>query len=519
MQNHNGKNQGALASFQDSENASPPPSMSRAAIAKMTQESFDHRVPFVNQTAIANTSTHLPEHFFELTGQKKLHRKVFWEFIHLVGEKLCEPEHGTLWYIDLNGFSHINHEWGYAVGDDLITLIEYRLNAVIQAFDQDWLYCTYGAGRWLVFSAHFITQTQAQRHYHKLVTILAEPISPSTELVPDTFVPNFRMVCASKQSNEAQCPSITFEYLLTVAEQSMGMLRKYDGCFSYATKPSAAPFRDTNTMKKALNTAKQQNRLQLFLQPKVDLTSGDITGVECLFRWLRRTQKDNHKEAWYPTDKIIACADKLCVLEDLGLWTIDELYRVAQQLYREDQPMLFLALNLSPKQLQSSAIIERLVINGNTWPELRRYVTIEVTEDSVTSNRSMAYSNARTLSEQGYALAIDDFGVGHSNLQSLLSMKVDSIKIDKSLIFGLGFSRVSTPQQAVIKAVSQAAAELGIYIVAEGIEYPDQIGMLQSLGIDIGQGYLLGKPMPIDEFLLQYSHGLKVDLSTLTQAR
>jgi EAL domain-containing protein (putative c-di-GMP-specific phosphodiesterase class I) len=234
-----------------------------------------------------------------------------------------------------------------------------------------------------------------------------------------------------------------------------------------------------------LRKAIERGELGLHYQPTVDLHTGEIEGVEALARW-----KDEELGTVTPSE-FIPLAEETGLIEPLGAWVMDEVASQAREW--EAQGMRFdIAFNLSPRQLRQPELLDgmRTTLAAAGVP-FERFV-IEITESSVLPDFESTVALLRTVSAQGFRIAIEDFGVELS-LSRLLELPVDILKIDRSFVSALS----TAPNAAVmVQMIIQLADKLGVRAHAEGVETEAEHRFLLANGCSHGQGYLFSKPVP-----------------------
>ncbi len=279
------------------------------------------------------------------------------------------------------------------------------------------------------------------------------------------------------------------DMLLQHADIAMQVAKNEAGGFSIY-KPGNEPY----SLRKLkllgeLRQAIQQKELALYYQPKIDLTSGRVSSVEALARWP------------HSIEGVISPADFIPVIEQTGLirpfthWVLEE---AVLQLKRWSRAAidLTIAVNLSTRNLLDSELLDnvmRLLKRHDVSPA---QLTFEVTESAVMSRPEAALKVLTQLHEAGFKLSIDDFGTGYSSLAYLKKLPVDELKIDQTFVFGI----ISDDDNAVIvRSTIELAQNMGLKVVAEGVEDQATMDMLRSLGCDLAQGYHMAHPMPVDQ--------------------
>jgi len=236
--------------------------------------------------------------------------------------------------------------------------------------------------------------------------------------------------------------------------------------------------------------ALRDNELRLYVQPKLDLNNGEIYGVEALVRW-------QHPELGllFP-DAFISAVEQAGSIAHLTRWVLREaVARCAA--WRNQGVMLGVAVNISVDDLTDEYLpyfLLELVQKNHLAPHT---LTLEVTESAIMHNVQKSLAVVNCIHELGFRLAIDDFGTGHSALSQLKRLPVDELKIDKSFVTRSDDAK----DDAILRATIDLAHQLGLTVVAEGVEDDAAIARLAALGCEHAQGYAIGKPMPQEQFL------------------
>ncbi len=255
--------------------------------------------------------------------------------------------------------------------------------------------------------------------------------------------------------------------------------------------PATDPHRpDHLSLMSDLREALEQNTLQLFYQPKLDLVAGRISGVEALIRWRHA------KRGFVPPDAFIGLAEETGNIQRLTRWVLQN--GIAQAAaWREAGLALKISLNLSVHDLSDQNLPERIGVLLAEYAVPAEYLVLEVTESAIMGKPDTAIAVLRRLANQGIVLSVDDFGVGQSSLNYLRRLPVSELKIDKSFVLKLA---EMSDDRTIVRSVIELGHRLGYAVTAEGIEDEDSLTLLTQYGCDCGQGYHIGKPMPADVF-------------------
>ena len=243
------------------------------------------------------------------------------------------------------------------------------------------------------------------------------------------------------------------------------------------------------TLMADLRTALQQNQTKLYYQPKQNLKTGQIVGVEALIRW------HHHERGWVSPDDFIPLAEETGVITQLTRWVIGQATKDLVELQRGN-PELTVSINISARDLEFKELqgVLELALKDNGLQA--SCVTLEITETAAMVDPVRSLRALNFLAEQGHHIAIDDFGSGYSSLLYLKQLPASELKLDRSLIHDVC---ISDSAEVIVSTAIQMAHSLGYRVVGEGIEDAETAQRLKSHGCDMLQGYWLCKPKPLAE--------------------
>jgi EAL domain-containing protein (putative c-di-GMP-specific phosphodiesterase class I) len=236
-----------------------------------------------------------------------------------------------------------------------------------------------------------------------------------------------------------------------------------------------------------LRRALERNEFQLFYQPQADL-SGRIRGFEALLRW------QHPSRGLLTPDEFIGIAEETGLIVPIGTWVIDEACRQASRWNTGRAQPVKVAVNVSSLQFYFSdlaAIVRAALEKTAVRPE---WLELELTESILIRDKANCATDLRQLRSLGITIAIDDFGTGYSCLSYLRQLPVDVLKIDRSFLTGID----SPSGAAVLEAITALAHSLQLRVVAEGVEGHPQMQAIRRLGVDLAQGFLIGRPEPAE---------------------
>ncbi|MCW8998116.1 MAG: bifunctional diguanylate cyclase/phosphodiesterase [Kangiellaceae bacterium] len=252
-------------------------------------------------------------------------------------------------------------------------------------------------------------------------------------------------------------------------------------------------YREENWLKveHELRQADFDQELFLVYQPKVNLASGELEGMEALVRWQ------------HPEKGLISPADFIPVAEESGLilamgdWILRQAIKQTAQWVKNGASHLQVAINVSPSQLLSSGFCEQVnsILNEESLDPC--HVEIEITEEVMVEDKSLCVKVMQALRESGMSIAIDDFGTGYSSLSYLNQMPLSKLKIDRAFVTNI---HCNESNYAIVRTIIALSKSLNMKVIAEGIETQDEVDMLKSLNCDQGQGFLFSKPLSVSDF-------------------
>ncbi|MEA2423734.1 MAG: diguanylate cyclase, partial [Thermoleophilaceae bacterium] len=240
-----------------------------------------------------------------------------------------------------------------------------------------------------------------------------------------------------------------------------------------------------------LNKAIERDELTLVYQPKADMRSGKITGVEALARW----HSPRHGPIG-PSEFIPTAERSGATIQALTEWTLNAAMRQARE-WQQAGHELTIAVNVSPRSVLDSTLTETIARLLAAWEIAPRRIQLELTETAVfgIADPERVTETLNELSQMGLLMALDDFGTGYSSLSRLRDLPIDKVKIDQSFVMHMD----ERPQDAlIVRSVIALAKSLGLRVVAEGVEREPVWRRLTELGCDVAQGNYLSAPLPPD---------------------
>jgi diguanylate cyclase (GGDEF)-like protein len=382
----------------------------------------------------------------------------------------------ALLFIDLDRFKIINDSLGHEAGDALLVEIAGRLRKNIRSND---IVARLGGDEFVVILEHSTERDTIEAIARKLLAALDEPIQLSGHECQTTASIGIAMFPEHGSDADA----------LTKNADTAMYLAKEDGknTFRLFTRGARMQSIERLTLENCLRHALARNEFSLHYQPKVDLASGQITGLEALLRW---THVDH---GMLPPGQFIPLAEETGLIVPIGRWVLKQACAQNMSWQRRGLRPVSMAVNLSPRQFVDENLLndidEALAASGMS-PVL---LQIEVTESMMMRNVSRARKVLDAIQSRGIRIAIDDFGTGYSSMSLMKQFPIDTIKIDRSFVHDLPDD---TEDRAIAQAIISMGRALGMTIVAEGVETVEQETFLRAHGCDEIQGFLFSRPLP-----------------------
>jgi len=397
-------------------------------------------------------------------------------------------------FMDLDRFKLVNDSLGHQAGNALLCEVARRLSGAVRPGD---LVARLGGDEFAVLLEHVQQPAIAMALAQRLQLVLAAPIVINgTEVMP----------VASIGITFSDLGYRTADEVLRDADLAM-YEAKADGSRSVALFHQGMHERVAEKLKLEgdLRRAIGEGQLTLMYQPLFALKTRDLIGFEALARW-------THPERGAISPAVfIALAEESGHIEALTAWVIEQacgqlaLWQLQHPAMAE--PQLTMHVNISGRDLTSAMLVPRVREVLSTHALAPPQLTLEITETTLMGKLAAVLDTVHALREVGVKFSIDDFGTGYSSLAYLSTLPIDSLKIDRSFVNGMS----DKPQNVeIVRAVLTLGRSLGQMIVAEGIETHAQLAMLKDMGVDVGQGYLLSRPLRADQVPALFAPALGV---------
>lgn len=388
----------------------------------------------------------------------------------------------ALLFLDLDRFKLINDSLGHSFGDRLLTAITKRLHTCLRPAD---LMARYGGDEFTILLEHIQALDEAtavaERIHEELArafTVGGRDVFSTASIGIVTSAPHYQ------HPDELLRDADTAMYRAKAAGKAGYVV--FDDAMHQHVKANLK-------LETELRHALQRNEFRVYFQPILDLASGRLTGFEALVRWA-------HPERGLVTpDQFLAVAEETGLIIPLGWWVIETACAHLSQWRKRHKHLgdkITVSVNIANRQFAHWLLPQRVarVLDMTDIPA--GSLCLEITETVFMDNPELAAETISRLRAIGVNLQMDDFGTGYSSLSALRTFKLDTLKIDRSFIAGIEKNR---SDRSIVRTITVLAADLGMDVVAEGIETARQLELLRALGCRRGQGYYFSKPLAVNE--------------------
>jgi diguanylate cyclase (GGDEF)-like protein len=423
-------------------------------------------------------------HHDDLTGlpNRTLLRLRLDEAISRAGEK---RQCVGLAFVDLDGFKLINDGLGHSAGDELLKVVGQRMRDGLRRND---MLARFGGDEFVLLLTGIGPDPQALAPLlDKLRHAVQEPVQVAGQSVRVSC--SMGVVMYPRDGHDA-------DTLLMNADAAM--YRAKDGGrnnYQFYSREMNARGEENlallDGLRRALDTTLRgtpgEHGFSLVYQPKIELATGRLFGVEALLRW------HHPQHGMVPPQRFIGLAEESGLIVDIGSWVLRTACAQALAWRSAGLPPVTVSVNVSPRQFEENRLVERVasaLADSGLPPD---GLELEVTESLIMRDLVQSIAKMRELKQMGVSLSIDDFGTGYSSLSSLKSFPISRLKIDKSFISELAENE---DDQAIAMAVISLGHKLNLRVIAEGVETEQQKSFLRAHECDEMQGYLFSKPVP-----------------------
>ncbi len=385
-------------------------------------------------------------------------------------------------FIDLDDFKVVNDTQGHAIGDELLVAVSLRISTALRASDTA---ARLGGDEFAVLVEDAARPADVDTIAASVLAVFTEPF----KLKAGAVRVSASIGVATTEDSVDAAELLTHADLALYSAKAAGRRQ-----WCHYRPALQAGLVERHELNEHLDSAIAESAFQLYYQPIVDLRTGDLVAFEALVRW------PHDRRGMVLPDEFIALAEESGQIVPLGAWVLERAAQEAAAWHAASstaraaagRPPLRVNVNVSARQFRDAGfvdVVRHALATSGIDPHT---LVLELTESVLMRRDERIHADMATLSGLGVGIAIDDFGTGYSSLSYLREFPISLLKIDKSFIDGLGHS----PQQyALVEGIARIADTLGVQVIAEGIENPEQRDLLAAMGCPLGQGYLFAHPM------------------------
>jgi diguanylate cyclase (GGDEF)-like protein len=401
--------------------------------------------------------------------------------LQLIADFKTNPENCFhILFLDIRRFKDINDSLGHTIGDKVLMIVAKRFLRLVKKND---IVARLGGDEFAIILRNISTANKVLNVARRIHQSIAQPFSLSGNRIFISI--NIGIAPCDVEYN-------TPEDILRDADIAMHYAKEKGTGVAVFTKELRTRFLERVRLESDLRRAIERGELSMNYQPLISLKEGTIIGFEALLRW-------NHRElGMISPAKFIPIAEESGLIIPITIWILQETCRqaAAWQKISPAYQKLIISVNISGKHLSNDELIddvEQALELAGLAPECLK---LEITESVAMENAEHTIDILTKLKRTGVQLSLDDFGTGYSSLSYLHRLPFDTLKIDRSFVYSVGENGENSE---ILQTIVSLAKNLKMKIIAEGIETETQLSLLQFLGCDFGQGYLLAKPQPQED--------------------
>jgi diguanylate cyclase (GGDEF)-like protein len=424
------------------------------------------------ETELSKLANHDP-----LTGLPN--RSYFQDFVsHSLSQAQRQKQQLYLLFIDLDRFKKINDSQGHEVGDAVLKIIGHRLYHLLRSDD---FVARLGGDEFAVLYTHPKINKAASNLARKIIKIISEPFE-----IGDRTYSVGASIGISIYPDDADDANT----LLRQADLAMYQAKSKQSGFEYFSEEMNALAHEQLQLENGLRQALEAKELLLMYQPKLDLRTKQVIGLEALVRWVTKNGK------MIGPDQFIPIAEEVGLIIPIGRYVIQEACSQWVQWNKEGHNPPAIAVNISPRQFSDPMLLQDITEAINSTGMDASKLHVEITESATMDDPEATLATLAKMRELKLNIYIDDFGTGYSNLGQLRRLPIQALKIDKVFINDI---LTNDDDAEIVNAIINLAHALKLKVVCEGVETRAQLTLLKGLGCDEIQGYLISKPLPNDQ--------------------
>ena len=398
-------------------------------------------------------------------------------------------------FLDLDRFKHINDSLGHAVGDKLLQSVANRLLASVRSSDT---VCRQGGDEFVILLADVDQPEDAALSAQKILTALA-----ASHRIEHFELHVTVSIGISIYPENGQDADTLIKNADTAMYQAKEGGRNHYQMFAQDMNAQAV---ERHAIESGLRGALERQEFMLYYQPKINLTTGAISGIEALIRWQHPTR------GLILPEQFIWIAEECGLIVAIGEWVLREACGHARTWQDAGVLPVPVAVNISAAQFRQKTFIEMLADILQETGLAADYLELELTESVLMQDADATIAALMILKSMGVRLAIDDFGTGYSSLSYLKRFPIDTLKIDQSFMQDITHASSTSDDAAIVSAVVGMGKSMNQCVIAEGVETREQMAFLRAQGCGEAQGYYFSEPVTADEVLALLRDGIATHL-------
>lgn len=388
------------------------------------------------------------------------------------GEKLA------LVHLNIDRFSYVNDSIGHEAGDYILSVVAKRLKKVLQE--------KHIIGRLSGDEFAFLLKNiRDAEHAEQLTNVVQQCLEEPIDVMGQTHILSLSLGIALYPVHATSSSELSMK-----AEKAISIVRAHGGGgYEMYQHGTASKTLERILLENELRKSVHLGQFHLDFQPKINLMTEELVGVEALVRW------DHPDIGRIPPNKFIPVAEETKILLSLGEWVLRESCRQAREWQNSGYKPFRISVNMSAVQLEEPTILNTIKDIIDETDIATDWIEIELTESAFADREGMQ-DKIRKIRSLGITVSIDDFGTGYSTFSYIKELPADTLKIDMSFVRDIHENEDS---RAIVKAIIMLAETVGLNIIAEGVEHEEQVTILKELGCCEGQGYYYSKPVSPSE--------------------
>ncbi|MBT7208106.1 MAG: EAL domain-containing protein [Gammaproteobacteria bacterium] len=407
-------------------------------------------------------------------------RELFLDRMHLaISQAERKKTKLAVLFLDMDGFKFINDSLGHVIGDSLLQRVAFRLQETLR--DTDTI-SRIGGDEFNILIPELKNREEAGLVAEKILDAFSHPIILDHHEITITFSIGISVFPDDATSTEE---------LIKNSDMAMYHIKgRGKNGYEFFSDHMQSIYQYRHNIEQDIRKALDNDQFEAYYQPQYDINTQEIIGLEALIRW-------NHPEKGLITpDEFIPIAEEIGLICEIGRYMLKTGCKQLKTWLDEGIKPLKLSINVSAYQLAESNFDVVLCDLIKKYDIPHHLLMVEITETSLMQDMEQAIPRLKNLVKCGIGICIDDFGVGYSSLSYLQILPIDILKVDRSF---LSCITENHEKACIIKAIVAMARELELEVVVEGVETVKQLNYIKNIGCTIVQGFLLGRPLPVNE--------------------